>query len=237
MPSFKKIQARAAKRKGGEAILNSLLPKVKPARSLAKIGDDRYLSEMTRRIFAAGFVWSVIDNKWDGFEAAFLEFEPARLVFQPDDYWTGLTRDTRIVRNPQKIRAVRENADFIGRVAKQHGSFGKFLADWPLDDQVGLLQYLAKHGSRLGGNTGQYFLRFVGRDGFILSRDVVLCLRDAGLEIAEQPSSKKDLAAAQAQFNAWAKETGLPYTHLSRICSMSIGENYSPDTLREMRGE
>jgi hypothetical protein len=30
----------------------------------------------------------------------------------------------------------------------------------------------------------------------------------------------------QAQFNAWAKETGLPYAHLSRICALSIGENH-----------
>ena len=29
----------------------------------------------------------------------------------------------------------------------------------------------------------------------------------------------------QAQFNAWAEETGLPYVHLSRICALSIGEN------------
>jgi hypothetical protein len=31
----------------------------------------------------------------------------------------------------------------------------------------------------------------------------------------------------QAQFNAWARETGLPYAHLSRICALSIGEDRS----------
>jgi hypothetical protein len=50
-------------------------------------------------------------------------------------------------------------------------------------------------------------------------------------EIAESPTSKRDLAKIQAQFNAWAQETGLPYTHLSRICAMSIGENYAPERL------
>jgi hypothetical protein len=59
----------------------------------------------------------------------------------------------------------------------------------------------------------------------------VLCLRDAGLDIAESPTSKKDLRKIQDQFNAWAKETGLPYTHLSRICAMSIGANYSAEKL------
>ena len=67
-------------------------------------------------------------------------------------------------------------------------------------------------------------LRFIGWDGFVTSKDVVACLRDAGLDIAEEVKSKGDLAKVQAQFNAWAKETGLPYAHLSRICAMSIGE-------------
>jgi hypothetical protein len=72
-------------------------------------------------------------------------------------------------------------------------------------------------------------LRFLGWDGFVLSKDVVACLRDAGLDVAEEVKSKRDLAAAQAQFNAWAEETGLPYATLSRICAMSIGENYQAD--------
>ena len=68
-------------------------------------------------------------------------------------------------------------------------------------------------------------LRFLGWDGFVTSRDVVLCLRDAGLDIAETVTSKRDLAKVQAQFNAWAEETGLSYVQLSRICALSIGEN------------
>ena len=78
---------------------------------------------------------------------------------------------------------------------------------------------------RLGGITGQMFLRFIGWDGFVTSRDVVTCLRDAGLDIAEEVKSKRDLGRVQAQFNVWAKESGLPYRHISRICALSIGEN------------
>lgn len=238
MPSsFKTIRARAAKRKGGEAALAALLPKVGTAKQLASITDDRCLSEMSKRIFCSGFVWAVIDKKWPGFEEAFLGFVPQRLIFEPDEFWSDRAGDARIVRNPQKIMAVRENARFIADIAAEHGSFARFLSTWPLDDQIGLLALLAKRGSRLGGNTGQYFLRFIGRDGFVLSRDVIACLRDAGLEIAETPSSKKDMAAIQAQFNAWAAETGLPYTHLSRICAMSVGENYPAEQLAQMRGE
>ncbi|MBR1125608.1 DNA-3-methyladenine glycosylase I [Bradyrhizobium lablabi] len=226
--SFKIIRARAEKRKGGPKALVKLLPGKPDIKALAKLGDDRILAEMTQRVFCAGFAWSVIENKWPDFEKAFLGFKPAKLLFQPDEFWDGLMDDKRIVRNGAKIMSVRENAQFVQETAKEHGSFGKFLASWPASDEVGLLDLLAKRGSRLGGNTGQMLLRFVGWDGFVTSKDVVACLREAGLDIAEEPKSKSDLAKVQAQFNAWAEETGLPYTHLSRICALSVGENRQP---------
>ena len=237
MTKFAVIRARSERRKGGEAGLKALLPKLKPKGALMKLSDDRALAEMARRVFSSGFSWSVIKSKWDGFEAAFLGFDPAKLVFQPDDYWDGLASDARIVRNGAKIASVRDNAKFVREIAAEHGSFGKFLAAWPSSDEIGLLALLAKRGGRLGGNTGQMLLRALGYDGFVLSQDVVLCLRDAGLDIAEEPKSKGDLAKIQAQFNEWAKETGLPYTHLSRICAMSIGENHMPERYVGLGGE
>jgi len=220
---FKRIRERAAKRKGGEKVLISLLPKKRNNKDLAKLGDDRVLAEMARRVFSAGFVWSVIDQKWPGFEEAFLGFNPKRLLFQPAEFWHDLASDKRIVRNPQKIKAVRENAKFVSDIAAEHGSFGKFLATWPVDDQIGLMEVLAKRGSRLGGNTCQF-----------LTNDLMLCLRDSGVPISEKGTSKKDLRLAQVQLNEWVKETGLPLTHISRICSMSIGENYPVERLREV---
>ncbi|KAB2912578.1 MAG: DNA-3-methyladenine glycosylase I [Hyphomicrobiaceae bacterium] len=236
MIAFKTIRARAAKRKGGEAALQSLLPKPPAAKALARLTDDRVLAEMARCIFSAGFVWSVIEKKWPGFEEAFLGFDPKRLMFQPDEFLEGLHGDARIVRNPQKIKAVRDNARFVADIAREHGSFGKFLAQWPASDQIGLLEVLGKRGARLGGRTGQYFLRFIGKDGFVTSTDVIACLRDAGLDISGEATSKKDLRKIQDQFNAWAEETGLAYIHLSRICAMSIGENYDAETLRSRGG-
>jgi 3-methyladenine DNA glycosylase Tag len=232
MKHFATIRARAAKRKGGDAELIALLPEVKSTAALARMKDDRLLSDMTKRIFSAGFAWGVIEKKWPGFEAAFLGFQPKRLLAQPDEFWERLASDPRIVRNAQKIMAVRANAKFISDIANEHGSLGKFLAAWPPADQVGLLDVLAKQGARLGGRTGQFFLRFIGKDCFVLSMDVVACLRESGLDIAENPSSKKDLRKIQEQFNAWVEETGLPLTHLSRICAMSIGENYDSAQLR-----
>src|SRR5215831_4676963 len=112
MKHFATIRARAAKRKGGDAELIALLPKVKSAAALARMKDDRLLSDMTKRIFSAGF----------------LGFEPKRLLAQPDEFWEHLASDPRIVRNGQKIMAVRANAQFIAGIAKEHGSFAKFVA-------------------------------------------------------------------------------------------------------------
>jgi len=234
--SFKKIRARAEKRKGGAKALARLLPSAPNPKALAKLGDDRVLSEMAKRVFSAGFAWSVIEAKWPGFEQAFLGFEPGRLTLEPDEYWDRLLKDTRIVRNGAKIMSVRDNAGFVRDIAREHGSFGKMLATWPSSDEVGLLELLARRGSRLGGNTGQMLLRFLGWDGFVTSKDVVTCLRDAGVDIAEEVKSKRDLARVQTQFNAWAEETGLPYVQLSRICALSIGENYSMEQLAARMG-
>jgi 3-methyladenine DNA glycosylase Tag len=231
MTSFKTIRARAEKRKGGAEALVRLLPAKPDPNALAELADDRILAEMTRRVFSAGFAWSVIEAKWPGFEAAFLGFEPSLLSLQPDEFWDRLMKDTRVVRNGAKIMSVRANAGFVRDVAREHGSFGRFLAEWPSSNEIGLLELLAKRGSRLGGNTGQMMLRFLGWDGFVVSKDVAACLRDAGLDVADAVTSKRDLAKVQAQFNAWAEETGLPYTHLSRICAMSIGENYTAGEL------
>ncbi len=119
MTDFKTIRARAAKRKGGEAALASLLPPVPDRAVLAAVTDDRVLAEMAKRVFSAGFVWSVIEKKWPGFEEAFLGFVPQALTFQPDEFWHDLSRDSRIVKNPQKIKSVRENAAFVAAVARR----------------------------------------------------------------------------------------------------------------------
>jgi 3-methyladenine DNA glycosylase Tag len=236
MTRFSAILARAEARKGGPEALAKLLPPPPSKAALRALGDDRILAEMTKRVFSAGFVWSVIEAKWPGFEAAFVGFDPAALAFQPDEFWEGLASDTRIIRNGAKIMAARHNAAFVRDVSREHGGFGRFLAEWPAADQIGLMTFLGKRGSRLGGATGQTFLRFIGWDAFMLSPDVVACLREAGVDIAEEPKSKGDLAKIQAQFNAWAEESGLPYRLLSRICAMSTGTNYEPERLIQYMG-
>ena len=223
---FADVRRLAEERKGGRAALEKLLKKPLSAKKLAAIGDDRYLSMMTRCVFNAGFTWKVIEHKWAGFEEAFHGFNPRGLAHMAPEKWDALSDDTRIVRNRIKIEAVRDNAHFVMDVADDKGSFAEVFAHWPASDQVGLMAWLRRHGARLGGQTAMYFIRFMGKDGFILSQDVVARLKASGLEIRDMPTSKKDLQAVQDAFNQWHQESGLPYTWLSRIASYSIGPNY-----------
>lgn len=223
MNRFERIIDFAARHHGDRNNVMNLSSNTHSVDTPSQTTDDRLLATMTRCVFNAGFNWKVIDAKWDGFEAAFEGFDPHRLAFFGDEMLGQLVSDARIVRNGQKIKATLENARFVADTAREHGSFGQFLSDWPADDQVGLLDYLNKHGSRLGGATGQYFLRFSSWDAWITSGDVCKALLRE--DVLEKPEAKtrKALKAAQAAFNHWHSETGLPYAQISRILALSVG--------------
>jgi 3-methyladenine DNA glycosylase Tag len=222
---FQTIRARAEQRKGGKNQLEMLLPSFATNEQLRQQGDDRYLSKMTQSINNAGFNWKVIANKWPQFEEAFFGFNPTTLSMLSPEQWENYQSDRRVVRHAQKIKAVYDNVLYIFDIQRQHGSFGNFLAEWPSNDFVGLLAHMKKYGSRLGGNTGQWFLRHAGKDGFVMTGDVVATIQACGVDIADNPTSKRDHQKIQDTFNRWHDESGLPYCHLSRIAACSVGIN------------
>jgi len=222
MRHFAEIETLAANNKGGEAAMEALLQPVPDQSQVTELGDDRWLANFTRCVFNSGFNWKVIEKKWPGFEEAFHGFNTNFLAMLPDEEYEALLKDTRIVRHGAKIMSVRHNAIWMVGLAREHGTAAGYLGSWPASDQTGLMDLMKKQGSRLGGNTGQYALRFIGKDGFILSADVTNALiREA--VVTKPPSSKKDMAAVQAAFNQWHDETARSYTHLSRILAMSVG--------------
>ncbi|MBT3787348.1 MAG: 3-methyladenine DNA glycosylase [Alphaproteobacteria bacterium] len=220
MDDFDSIFERAAARHGGAGAVEERLYKVKSTRQLKAIKDDRWLAEIAKRVFQAGFVWKIIEAKWPGFEEAFGQFDVQYLAHLSDDDIDNLLSDTRIVRNGQKIIAVRDNAIFLTKLQQEHGSVARFFAEWPSDDLIGLLEVMKKRGSRLGGMTGCYFLRFMGKESFILSRDVNAALIGMGV-VDKAPTSKAALQKVQAAFNKWKEESGHNITHISQVLAMS----------------
>ncbi|TDG15229.1 DNA-3-methyladenine glycosylase I [Seongchinamella unica] len=222
MDKFAAIYDRACERQGGEAALAGLMPTVRSPRALAASKNDRWLAQMTRCIFQAGFVWRVVDNKWDDFEDVFFGFPPEKILMLSPDQIDRFAQNPRIIRNRQKVLSIQANARYILEVSKEHGSFGKFVSRWPEDDLIGLFQHMKKGGSRLGGMSGQRVLRNMGKDTFVVTGDVVRCLRQAGVDISDTPNTQREMKLVQAAFNQWHAESELPYSHISRIGACSL---------------
>lgn len=220
MEKFDRIYERAVARKGEEKLL-SWLPKPRSDLALKRLSGARYLSEMSRAVFRSGFVWKIVDYKWPAMEEALHGFDPVACAFQPDEAIEALLDDGRVIRHLKKLRSVRDNAAFILQIERECKSFGRYLADWPVDDIIGLHADLKKRGSRLGGRTGQFFLRRIGKDTFCLSRDVVGALIRQQV-VDKNPTARRDLAAVQAAFNEWREQSGRPLCEISRILSCSI---------------
>jgi 3-methyladenine DNA glycosylase Tag len=229
MQSYQQIFERAAARKGGPAALEAMIGEYPPKSraELAATPDDRWLAEITRSVFQAGFNWRVIDNKWVGFEEAFHGFEPRVNAAMSEDEFDAHLKDTRIVRNGQKIASVRANAQFLVDLATEHGSAAKFFADWPDGDLVGLLEVMKKRAARCAGETAMRLLRRMGKPAFITTRDVSAALVEAGV-LAAPPKNRKDFQAVQEAFNAWSAASGRDLNAISRTLALSAGPSYEP---------
>ncbi|MGB1270974.1 MAG: DNA-3-methyladenine glycosylase I [Endozoicomonas sp.] len=222
--NFQALYERACERKGGEDRLEALLVKPLDSKRLEALGDDRYLAEFTRKVFQSGFVWRVVDQKWPEFEQLFWQFDIERLLMMPDDMLERKAADPRIIRHLKKVWSIRENALMIHDLQVEQGRFSWWLAQWPVENIVGLWLYLKKNGSRLGGNTGPYALRAIGKDTFLLTRDVEAYLRHWKI-IDSGKGTKKALMQAQTFFNDLQQHSGRSLAELSRLVALSSGVN------------
>jgi DNA-3-methyladenine glycosylase I len=201
--------------------LEAFLPKALTPAALKAKGDDRYLSAMTQRVFQAGVRHAMVDARWPAFEEVLQGFDPrAMAALGPGDI-EALMKDARIVRHRTKLQTIPRNAAFVRDVAREHGSFGGFLAGWPGSDIVGLWELLAKRGARLGGRSAAGFLRLVGKDTFLLTSHVVERLQLAGV-IEGTPSSRRNLQAVQDAFNALQQASGRPLCQLSAMLALTL---------------
>jgi len=229
MEKFNSLYQRASDRKGGASVLNLLLGDTQSDSEVAELSDDRILSAFTKKVFQSGFIWRVVENKWPNFEELFFEFDLTKVLMMPEEMQERKAADARIIRNFKKVKTIQANAQMmfeqVQTDSNKHKDFAQFIAEWPSDNIIGLWDYLKKNGQRLGGNTGPYALRTIGKDTFLLTRDIEAYFRankiiDGGLQ------SKKSLAAIQNSFNQWQSECDLSLAQLSRLVAFATGDNH-----------
>lgn len=221
LTTFDALYDLAAARKGGAKAFEATLDNPKSLKELSAIGDDRWLSAMSKSVFRAGFNWKVVESKWPRFEEVFEGFDIGGMSMMSNDDLDRYLRTDGIIRHAKKILSIRDNAVFLRGLAAEHGSGAKAIAEWPKPDFAGLLWMLKRQASRLGGTTAMYCLRSMGVDSYVLSRDVVRALIREGV-VDKQPTSKRDLDRVQAAFNQWSDESDRPLNHISRVLACSI---------------
>lgn len=225
-PDYRWLYDTVRSRFDSDDAMEAFLPRPLSADELTQLGDDRYLSAMSLRVFRAGMKHSVVDAKWPAFEDAFWGFDPETMVLLTPEQVDGYMNNDRIIRHRTKLHTIPRNAQFILDIRREHGgSFGEFIANWPCYDIIGLWRLLARRGARLGGRSGAGFLRLVGKDTFLLTSDVVARLVAAGV-IDQAPTSQRDKQRVQDAFNELQQVSGRPLCQLSAMLSLSINPNF-----------
>lgn len=219
--TFEALWQAARQFHSAEAI-EDRLPTVLEPDQLAAYSDAQWLSLISRRVFRAGMKHSVVDARWPAFEEAFWGFDPRACQLIDDDRFEQLMQDERLIRHWGKMKTVPVNALMVSERSRKHGGFGRFIADWPTDDIVGLWRVLAKEGSHLGGDGASRLLRMAGKDTFVLTPDTVRILVNAGI-VARKPTGKRDQDKVQDVFNDLARESGRPLAHISMVMALSTG--------------
>jgi len=195
---------------------------VRSVEEITQLDDSYLLSNLSRRVFRAGIKHSVVDAKWPEFEKAFFGFVPQKVALMSDDQLEKLMQNDKIIRHWGKIKSTRLNAFMVTEYIEKYGSFASFIAQWPVDDIVGLWIELKKQGAHLGGNSAAYFLRLIAKDTFVLTDDVVAALIAQGI-VDRRPTSQRDLRLVQQAFNQWHEQSGEPLSHISRLLAHTVG--------------
>ena len=223
MTRFDTIEHRAIQKHGEDRLKEVLAERchVRSADEIAATPNDRWLAEATRMIFQAGFNWTVVDKKWDGFEKAFNGFDVHYWAMMADEEMDRLMADKSIIRNAMRLASVGKNALYFRDLITEHGSVGAFFAAWEPDQYFENLVAMRKRTSRLGGTSGMIFLRRMGLESLVFSNDVVTALVANGV-VDKLPNSKRDMAATQAAVSKWRDESGRTLSEISQILAMSV---------------
>ncbi len=127
--------------------------------------DNAYFENMSRVIFQAGLNWQVIDKKWPTIKEAFLDFNVNEVASLTDADVENLMKNTGIIRNHGKIKAIIRNAQTFVAIKKQYGSFQKYLDSIDKSDNyANVVKTLVNNFKWLGPPSASTFLYTVGEN-------------------------------------------------------------------------
>jgi DNA-3-methyladenine glycosylase I len=159
--------------------------------------DQKLFAKLSLDLMQAGLMWRTILYKQENFEKAFDNFHIETVAGYDEAKYEELMRNTGIVRNQLKIRAIINNAACVLEAQKEFGSFDAYLwgftngetiknawqtienvpASTPLSDAIS--KDLKKRGFRFVGTTIIYsFLQVVG----IVHDHLTTCFRYEGAD-------------------------------------------------------
>ena len=103
MRDYRWLHEYCLNRFGSAEALEARLPVPASAETLRAVPDDRYLSQISLRVFRAGLKHSLVDAKWPAFEEAFFGFVPQKVVLMGAEHLERLMGDARLIRHAGKV--------------------------------------------------------------------------------------------------------------------------------------
>ena len=88
---------------------------------------DDYLEVMTKAVFQAGASWTMVENKWKNFQAAFDNFDAHKVAKYTDADVERLVNDQGIFRSRAKIVGTIANATMLVQLDKEWHGFKQYL--------------------------------------------------------------------------------------------------------------
>ena len=127
--------------------------------------DNDYFERMSRVILVSGLNWRTLEKKWPGIRKAFANFEVKKVAQFDEPDIEALMANPDVIRNLPKIRAIVSNAAEFRTIAKQHGSFARYLAELRQSGgEAGLRDAVSKRFAFLGKSTTVIYLFSVGEE-------------------------------------------------------------------------
>jgi 3-methyladenine DNA glycosylase Tag len=119
-----------------------------------------YLEALSRPVFQAGMSWRVIEAKWDGIRAAFLQFDPELVAAFGPEQVDSLLANEAVIRSRPKIEAVIDNAHTLLELDAEHDGFQRYLR--AQDDVEAVAADLQRRFRFIGPSGAYQFLYTVG---------------------------------------------------------------------------